>query len=125
MKPLTILAETIPTGHTTDDVKAYYDFMYRQYLENNLVNDWAINWAMAPRDLLFTAASLIIYFYVFGMYYSNPLRPGQALYDVESIGGVLTERNGKPPLFSRMAWTAIIVSGMYYVVDHALTGQVY
>lgn len=113
-----------PSGSDTAAAQAYYNYLYRQYLEAIPAHRTEILWS-GPFWIALWAVVLIGFFYLYTRYASYTHRRHGALYGVSSFAGSILERIGPVSRFLRIVWAAIVLWALYFVVTHILFGQIY
>ena len=122
---LTVLARAVPTGSDPETVDAYYDHLFRTYIETMPVEQWEIQWTGPPLQASTVLIGFVTWLWVFSYYFNSVHREGQELYGVVSFGGAILERNGRVATFSTATWGGVVLWALYYLVLHAMRGQIY
>lgn len=116
--------ERPPSGNTSEAVQQYYDYIFRHYLQRMPTDRTKIMWS-GPFWVAFWAITLILFFFLYATVFQHVHRESGELYAPVSFAGAILERIGRIALFSKLIWTFVVLSGLYYIVTHILWGQVY
>lgn len=118
------LDDDVPTGSDTDSTQGYYDHILEQYIER--IPPDTTRFGLADPTVIATwLVILTLFFYFFARFFNRSHRKEGELYGVTHFGGGILERNGKLSKFSIIVWIGVTAWALYYVVKHALIGQVY
>ncbi|MCB0031502.1 MAG: hypothetical protein KDE28_26510 [Anaerolineales bacterium] len=113
-----------PSGNTTAEVKAYYDYLFSQYIQQIPANRTQILWS-GPLAIAFWAAVLILFFFLYSYYLNRAHRKRGELYGAVSFAGSILERIGPLSAFSWAVWLGVVLAALYFIVTHILYGLVY
>jgi hypothetical protein len=116
--------ERAPSGNTSQAAQQYYDYIYGQYLKKIPTDRTQIMWS-GPFWIAFWAITLILFFFFYSYFFQRVHREAGELYAPVSFAGAILERIGSIALLSKLVWTFITLSGLYYIITHILWGQVY
>jgi hypothetical protein len=114
--------DDVPTGHTSDIVQKYYDYLYSHYL-NQITQNYYIHW-----DTLAWVA-LWIFILAAGFYaytrWQRYTRTPEEPYPLESYNGYIQEANGPVGPFLALFFIGMFVWLVIMTVLNLLNGQIY
>src|SRR6056297_588913 len=105
------MAQTIPTGNTTEAAQNYYQYLYGRYYRNIALDRADEILASSVITVFAWGAILIFFFFLLAYSLNHAHRRRGELYEAVSFAGSLLERNGKASAF-----TWIVIIGLFVVV---------
>ena len=112
----------MPSGHDSETVRQLYDHMYAQYYDR-YESAWIVNWSQV--GAIFAWGILLITFFALYSYLQSRPRSRGDLYPPASFASEILERNGVPSLFQFAVWIGTTGWALFFVISHAVHGQIY
>ena len=114
----------VPTGHSTQIVHDYYNYLYATYYQHIPVYRTVILWR-EPVWIVFWALTLILFFWVYTRYLNSAHRKKGELYGVASFAGSILERIGVVEAFTYVVTAFFVAWAIYFIVTQIVHGQLY
>lgn len=112
----------VPTGHTGEIVRDYYNYLYSHYL-NQIAQKYYIHW-----DTLLWVAFwifvLVAFFYAYTRW-QRGTHESEEPYPVESYNGYIEESNGPIGTFLTLFFIGMFIWLVILTVMDLLHGQIY
>lgn len=113
-----------PSGSSTDAAQAFYNYLYGQYFHMMPVDRTQILWQNPVRIAVwFVVLSGLLF--LAARYAVRVHRKRNEIYGATSFAGNILERNGKIAIASWVIWIVITGWALFFIISHALYGQVY
>ena len=113
---------SVPTGHTGETIREYYDYLYSHYLDQ-IMQTYYIHWDTLLWVLLWVFA-LGAFFYAYTRW-QRSTRENNEPYPVESYNGYIEESNGPVGTFLTLFFIGMFVWLVILTVLDLLHGQIY
>lgn len=112
----------VPTGHSGEVVRQYYNYLYSHYLQN-ITQNYFIHWDVLGWVTLW----LIILagaFYAFTRWQRRS-HASQEPYPVETYNGYIQETNGPVGVFLRIFFATMFIWLLVTTILDLIRGQIY